>query len=38
MEKDKSFGLEAWENEQGFVLSCQSRPTSAAVTVSFDER
>ena len=35
---DKNFGLEAWESEQGFVLSCQSRPTSAAVTVSFDER
>lgn len=35
---DKNFGLEAWETEQGFVLSCQSRPTSEAVTVSFDER
>ncbi|MEI8156020.1 MAG: 2Fe-2S iron-sulfur cluster-binding protein [Burkholderiales bacterium] len=35
---DKNFGLEAWETDKGFVLSCQSRPTSEAVTVSFDER
>ena len=35
---DKNFGLESWETDKGFVLSCQSRPTSEAVTVSFDER
>lgn len=35
---DKNYGLEAWETEKGFVLSCQSRPTSQAVTISFDER
>ncbi len=35
---DKNFGLEAWETEKGFVLSCQARPTSDAVTMSFDER
>jgi ring-1,2-phenylacetyl-CoA epoxidase subunit PaaE len=35
---DKNFGLEAWETDKGFVLSCQSRPTSETVTVSFDER
>jgi len=35
---DKNFGLEAWETDKGFVLSCQSRPTSERVTVSFDER
>ncbi len=35
---DKNFGLETWETDKGFVLSCQSRPTSEAVTVSFDER
>lgn len=35
---DKNYGLEAWETEKGFVLSCQSRPTSEAVTISFDER
>jgi ring-1,2-phenylacetyl-CoA epoxidase subunit PaaE len=35
---DKNFGLETWETDKGFVLSCQSRPTSESVTVSFDER
>lgn len=35
---DKNFGLEAWETDKGFVLSCQARPNSEAVTVSFDER
>jgi ring-1,2-phenylacetyl-CoA epoxidase subunit PaaE len=35
---DKNFGLEKWETEKGFVLSCQSRPTSNQLTVSFDER
>ena len=35
---DKNYGLEAWETDKGFVLSCQSRPTSEAVTISFDER
>jgi ring-1,2-phenylacetyl-CoA epoxidase subunit PaaE len=35
---DKNFGLEAWETDQGFVLSCQARPVSETVTVSFDDR
>ena len=35
---DKNYGLEPWETDKGFVLSCQSRPTSENVTVSFDER
>ena len=35
---DKNFGLEKWETDKGFVLSCQSRPTSTQLTVSFDER
>jgi len=35
---DKNFTLEPWETDQGFVLSCQSKPTSKAVTLSFDER
>ena len=35
---DKNFGLETWETDKGFVLSCQSRPTSESVTISFDER
>jgi len=35
---DKNFTLEPWETDQGFVLSCQARPTTAQVTLSFDER
>jgi ring-1,2-phenylacetyl-CoA epoxidase subunit PaaE len=38
VEMEKNFTLEPWETRQGFVLSCQSRPTSQAVTVSYDER
>jgi ring-1,2-phenylacetyl-CoA epoxidase subunit PaaE len=38
VQMDKNFTLEAWETDKGFVLSCQSRPTSAAVTLSYDER
>ena len=34
----KNFTLEKWETDQGFVLSCQSKPTSSALTLSFDER
>jgi len=35
---DKNFTLEAWEMDQGFVLSCQARPTSKRVVISYDER
>ena len=35
---DKNFTLESWETEKGFVLSCQARPLSDKVVVSFDER
>jgi ring-1,2-phenylacetyl-CoA epoxidase subunit PaaE len=35
---DKNFTLEKPEVDAGFVLSCQARPTSARVMVSFDER
>lgn len=35
---DKNHTLEADEIAAGFVLTCQCRPTSARVTVSFDER
>ena len=38
VEMSKNFTLEPWEMEQGFVLSCQARPTTANVVVSFDER
>jgi ring-1,2-phenylacetyl-CoA epoxidase subunit PaaE len=35
---DKNFSLEPDEMAQGFVLSCQARPTTDRLTVSFDER
>jgi len=35
---DKNYSLEPWEMKQGFVLSCQARPTSEQVELSFDER
>ena len=35
---DKNFTLEPWESDQGFVLSCQARPTSDTVVISYDER
>ena len=34
----KNFTLEQWEMDKGFVLTCQARPLTADVTVSFDER
>ena len=38
VEMDKNFTLEGAEMAQGFVLSCQARPTSGRLLVSFDER
>ena len=38
VEMEKNFTLEKWEAEQGFVLSCQAKPTSKEVVMSFDER
>lgn len=35
---DKNFTLEKWETDQGFVLTCQAKPASDQVTLSFDER
>jgi ring-1,2-phenylacetyl-CoA epoxidase subunit PaaE len=35
---DKNFGLDASEVQQGYVLSCQSRPLTPRLVVSFDER
>jgi ring-1,2-phenylacetyl-CoA epoxidase subunit PaaE len=31
-----NYALEPWELEAGFVLTCQSRPTSAEVTIDYD--
>jgi ring-1,2-phenylacetyl-CoA epoxidase subunit PaaE len=38
VEMEKNFTLEPWEIEKGFVLTCQSRPLSKRVVVSYDER
>jgi ring-1,2-phenylacetyl-CoA epoxidase subunit PaaE len=38
VEMEKNFTLEKWEAEHGFVLSCQAKPTSKEVVMSFDER
>ena len=38
VEMEKNFTLEPWEIDKGFVLTCQSRPLSAKLVVSYDER
>jgi ring-1,2-phenylacetyl-CoA epoxidase subunit PaaE len=35
---ERNFTLEDWEVKKGFVLSCQARPLSASVSISYDER
>ena len=32
-----NYGLEPWEVEKGFVLACQSRPISDAITLDYDK-
>jgi len=34
---ETNYGLEPWEVEKGFVLACQSRPVSEAVTLDYDK-
>ena len=38
VEMEKNFTLEPWEIDKGFVLTCQSRPLTGKVVVSYDER
>ena len=35
---DRNYTLEPWEMAQGFVLSCQARPTTPTLVLSYDER
>jgi ring-1,2-phenylacetyl-CoA epoxidase subunit PaaE len=35
---DKNFTLEQWEVDKGFVLTCQARPLTQMVKVSYDDR
>ncbi|MDB5947501.1 MAG: Ferredoxin--NAD(+) reductase-like protein [Ramlibacter sp.] len=38
VEMERNFTLEQWEIDKGFVLTCQSRPLTAKLVVSYDER
>jgi ring-1,2-phenylacetyl-CoA epoxidase subunit PaaE len=38
VEMEKNFTLEQWEMDRGFVLTCQSRPLTERLVVSYDER
>jgi ring-1,2-phenylacetyl-CoA epoxidase subunit PaaE len=38
VEMEVNYGLEEEEIEAGFILTCQSHPTSPEVFVDFDER
>ena len=35
---EKNFTLEDWEIQKGFVLSCQARPLTDSLCISYDER
>jgi ring-1,2-phenylacetyl-CoA epoxidase subunit PaaE len=35
---EKNFTLEDWEMKKGFVLSCQARPLTEHLTISYDDR
>ena len=35
---DKNFTLEQWEMDKGFVLTCQARPLTPKLRLSYDER
>lgn len=36
VEMDRNYALEPWETEAGFVLTCQSHPTTDRVVVDYD--
>jgi ring-1,2-phenylacetyl-CoA epoxidase subunit PaaE len=38
VEMAANYALEPWEVEAGFVLACQSRPTTAELELDYDER
>jgi ring-1,2-phenylacetyl-CoA epoxidase subunit PaaE len=38
VEMAQNYALEDWELEQGYVLACQSRVTSAALELDYDEK
>lgn len=38
VQMDRNYTLEQWEVDKGFVLTCQARPLTQKVVVSYDER
>jgi ring-1,2-phenylacetyl-CoA epoxidase subunit PaaE len=38
VEMEKNYTLEQWEIDKGFVLTCQARPLTERVVVSYDDR
>jgi ring-1,2-phenylacetyl-CoA epoxidase subunit PaaE len=38
VEMDRNYTLEQWEIDKGFVLTCQARPLTPKVVISYDER
>jgi ring-1,2-phenylacetyl-CoA epoxidase subunit PaaE len=36
VEMDRNYALEPWETEAGFVLTCQSHPTTESLVVDYD--
>jgi ring-1,2-phenylacetyl-CoA epoxidase subunit PaaE len=36
VEMDVNYALEPWETADGYVLTCQSHPTSERLTVDYD--
>jgi ring-1,2-phenylacetyl-CoA epoxidase subunit PaaE len=36
VEMDRNYALEPWETDAGFVLTCQSHPTTDRVVVDYD--
>lgn len=38
VEMTQNYALEDWELAAGFILACQARPTSAQLSISYDER
>ena len=38
VQMERNFTLEDWEMKKGFVLSCQARPLTPKLVISYDER
>jgi ring-1,2-phenylacetyl-CoA epoxidase subunit PaaE len=36
VEMDVNYALEPWETDAGFVLTCQSRPTTDRLVIDYD--